>query len=667
MKTIILALYILIFSICACSPEIDSIEESQSDQINIELTELEVPDNFNFKTIKEIDIEISVKSISGLPLAAVKVSFFTKHPDLGGEYLTSVFTDSNGQVDAQIQVPTYLEEFFVQVHSTGFANQKQINVSPYINLDFGGLPSGRNINSSNRMTSDPIPVADNFYYMGSFNEGYSKGLPHYLEDDGDDLSQEFLDAVNASLPENQPVPTYNPEYLTSGNELDVVVLEQSEVWVTFVTEGAGYRNALGYYVFETNNPPANVSEIDSIFVVLPNASLAGAGGELNAGDKIKLGNFQTGQSISWVLFQNAWTGTGVNTNATKFYSRDDFNTIETNPNKRQHTVQLADFGNQRLLNGFEDQTRSFSSDNDFNDLVFYISANPWEAIETGNIPEVTPSVDNDGDGISDENDDFPDDPLRALRNTYEGSLAFEDLWPAQGDYDFNDMVIDYEIDHILNGSNLLVDIEAEWTVKALFASFDNGFGIQLNNLASNDVNSVSGVNINNGIISQNGNGTEANQENATVIIFDSAFDVVQASGSLFPHTSPTTSISTTINFDNPVSQSVTGYPPYNPFIFVNGDRSKEVHLPGRVPTDLADLSFFGTSSDASNFDNGYYYKTFNGLPWAINIPESFDFPEAGIPINEAYYNFALWAISGGNSNQDWYRDLPGNRNESKIY
>ena len=49
------------------------------------------------------------------------------------------------------------------------------------------------------------------------------------------------------------------------------------------------------------------------------------------------------------------------------------------------------------------------------------------------------------------------------------------------------MVIDYEIDHILNGSNLLVDIEADWTIKALFASFDNGFGIQLNNLASNDL------------------------------------------------------------------------------------------------------------------------------------------------------------------------------------
>lgn len=666
MKINFVVLCILVISIYACIPESNSNEDLDSEQSSSDITKLNIPNNFNYNTTEEIEIEIQVRSIENHALPGVKVSFFTDNPDFGGIYLASALTDMFGKVDTKIQIPTYLEEVFVQVHSVGFANQKMINVAPHINAEFGGLPSGRSINNSNRMNFDPIPISDNYYYMGSYNEGHWKGLPHYLEDEGDDLSQEFLNSVNASLPDRR-VPWYNPEYLTTGNELDIEVIEQSEVWVTFVSEGAGYRNALGYYVFDTNNPPANVSEIDSIFVVLPNASLVNSYGELNSGDKIKLGDFNPGQTISWVLFQNAWTGTGVDVNATKFFSRIDFNTVESDPNKRQHTVQLADFGNQILLNGFEDQTRSIGSDDDFNDLIFYVSANPWEGINTGDMPITTPVTDSDGDGITDENDDFPDDPLRALRNTYSGSLAFEDLWPAQGDYDFNDMVIDYEIDHILNGNNLLVDIEAEWTIKALFASFDNGFGIQLNNLASNDVNSVSGVYINNGIISQNGNGTEANQENATVIIFDSAFDAVQNSGSLFPHTSPTTIISTTINFDNPVSQSVTGYPPYNPFIFVNGNRSKEVHLPGRVPTDLADLSFFGTSSDASNFDNGYYYKTSNGLPWAINIPESFDFPNAGIPINDAYYNFALWAISGGNTNEDWYRDLPGNRDQNKIY
>ena len=49
--------------------------------------------------------------------------------------------------------------------------------------------------------------------------------------------------------------------------------------MTFVSEGASFKNALGYYVYNTNNPPATTSAIDSIFVVFPNASTTGSGGD----------------------------------------------------------------------------------------------------------------------------------------------------------------------------------------------------------------------------------------------------------------------------------------------------------------------------------------------------------------------------------------------------
>ena len=63
----------------------------------------------------------------------------------------------------------------------------------------------------------------------------------------------------------------------------------------------------------------------------------------------------------------------------------------------------------------------------------------------------------------------------------------------------------------------------------------------------------------------------------------------------------------------------------------------------------------------------YYYKTSNGLPWAIHLSEPFDFPNESTPINQAYLFFTNWATSGGNSNTDWYLDLPGYRDSSKIY
>lgn len=668
MKKRILQITLMLFLIWACTPTVEQVAETVEPTSNSGgIKDLQIPANFNFKTTKAVSFDIDVKNLKDKALAGVKVSFFTAHPDLGGKHIASAYTNNSGKVNTSIQLPTYVEEVFVQVHSAGFANQQTVAVTPIINLDFGGTPPVRKPNFTSKNSSDRIHISDNFYYMSEYSIGSTQGLPSNLEPQGDDLTQAFLNDVNASLPEQRPVPTYNPQYLTTGNELDVIVKETSDVWVTFVTEGAGYKNSLGFYVFDTDNPPSSVSEIDSIFVVLPNASLSASGGQLYAGDKIKLGTFQPGKTISWVLFQNAWSDNGVNVNKPKFYSRAEFNTIESDPTKRQHTVQLADFSRQILLNGFEDLTRSGGgSDDDFNDLVFYVSANPWEAIDIGGIPLVTPSTDSDGDGVSDESDDFPEDPLRAVRNTYSGSLAYEDLWPAQGDYDFNDLVIDYEIDHILNGNNQLVEIEADWTIKAVFASYKNGFGAKFKSLPSSSVSDVSGLNLKENIITQNANGTEANQENATFIFFDNVFNVVQEAGSPYPHTDGVT-LSSVISFATPVNESQVGLPPYNAFIFANGDRSKEIHLPGDEPTDLADNQIFGTSFDATNLSTGYYYKTRNGLPWAINLAESFDFPKEANPIDEAYHHFSNWATSGGESNKDWYRNLPNHRNENKIY
>jgi LruC domain-containing protein len=327
-----------------------------------------------------------------------------------------------------------------------------------------------------------------------------------------------------------------------------------------------------------------------------------------------------------------------------------------------------------LLNAFEDQTRSNNgSDNDFNDLVFYATANPWENVVIVDIPPITPEDDCDSDGVSDESDDFPCDAARAIRNTFTGTLAYEDLWPAQGDYDFNDMVVDYEIDHILNGSNLLVEIEADWTVRAVGAGFANGFGFSFDNVNSNLVSSVTGQDLSEGLISNGGNGAESGQTDATIIAFDNVFNVMPNPGTKFINTIPgeTTvapvTVSNVISFTSPQLQSTIGLPPYNSFIFVNGDRSHEVHLADQAPTDLMNMSLLGTGADVSNVANEVYFKTANGLPWAINIAESFDYPVEYAPINAAYLNFVSWATSGGASNEDWYTDEAGNRDQSKIY
>lgn len=666
-RNIICAL--LLLSLVACQKNGDEIAQ-QNGAPEMALTEMQFPSEFDFSTTQTLKASVIAKGNDNRPLAGKRVNFFDADPEEGGKLLSSAITNPAGMLDLDLDLPSYVEEVFVQINAYGIPNLRAFPTDKNIYCEFGKGNAKRNlVYAKGNSVQAPTPISDNYYYQGTFN---SSGVPNYLEMPGDVLSYQFLNDLNASLPERAPVPTYNPQYLASSNQLDVVVTDMSDIWVTFVHEGAGYRNALAYYTFDTDNPPATAADIDSIIIIMPNTSFAGSGGGMQSGDKVLLGTFPGGKTISWVLFQNAWTGSGVDVGDPKFFSNNDFNP-EASAALRQHTVQLADIGRQILINSFEDIRRDFGSDNDFNDLIFYVTANPWENVSIGNVPGVTPSADCDNDGVSDEADDFPCDATRAVRNTYTGALAYEDLWPSQGDYDFNDMVLDYEIDHILNGANKLVEIEADWTVKAVGAGFRNGFGWSFDGVDPNIITNVGGQNLDAGLITNATNGTESGQSQAVIIAFDDVFNVMPHSGGQFintivgqPTSAPQT-ISTTVSFSSPQEQSYIGLPPYNPFIFSNADRSREIHLANQLPTDLADNSRFGNGADATDLNAAYTYKTLNGLPWAIHIAEPFDYPIEFTAINEAYLNFGAWATGGGEVYQDWYTVGTGNRVDSKLF
>jgi LruC domain-containing protein len=72
-------------------------------------------------------------------------------------------------------------------------------------------------------------------------------------------------------------------------------------------------------------------------------------------------------------------------------------------------------------------------------------------------------------------------------------LAFEDNWPSKGDYDFNDVVVDYNINTVTNAQNQVVEVIGEFTLRASGATYNNGFGFQLDNIAPNKVTSVTGL------------------------------------------------------------------------------------------------------------------------------------------------------------------------------
>ena len=283
------------------------------------------------------------------------------------------------------------------------------------------------------------------------------------------------------------------------------------------------------------------------------------------------------------------------------------------------------------------------------------------------------TTDTDGDGIMDNLDAYPTDATRAFNSYYPnqvdyGSFSFEDLWPAYGDYDCNDLVMNFQYKIVTNAQNNIVDLILNYQIMAIGASLNNGFGISLSTPSTN-IESVTGcVNLGNAI-NLDPVGFEIGHTDETVIIPIDAVNTLLGNGMV--NTIPggnivQTSVETvTIHLSNP--QSSVGTPPYNPFIFIDQTRGHEVHLKDQPPTDLVDPDYFGTYNDASIPSQGLYYRSTSGLPWAFEIPINFDYSKESVDILQAYLHFAEWAESSGVSYSDWYLNKPGYRNEANIY
>jgi LruC domain-containing protein len=230
----------------------------------------------------------------------------------------------------------------------------------------------------------------------------------------------------------------------------------------------------------------------------------------------------------------------------------------------------------------------------------------------------------------------------------KANIAFEDLWPVQGDYDFNDLVISYNIIAYLNAQNNVTQLDYNYTVESAGAAYTNGYGIELEGVLPSAISSVTGTNLTEGFIVNDANGTEQGQRNAVIVFFDNA-DI---------HVGIPNTIS--IILSSPITTAVLGPAPFNPFLIRNRNRNIEIHLPNKPVTSYPTLPIGAADDIDGNFKNP------NGFPWAINISGEYTPPLPGIKIWDGYNFFINWATSGGVSYPLWFTDLPGHRNNNNL-
>jgi len=636
------------------------------------MDDLIISPEFNFRTDQETSFGIKALDNNDNPLQGVRIDIYSDSSGVGGYRIISGFTGADGVLSTRFNIPAEISKLYARTKYIGLPDELPVNIiNGQVSLVFGGKPMAFKSNGFQFKNA-----TGNWYPMGSWN---SQGVPSYLEPERDQLTPAFLAMLNASFPETKSVPVFHPEYLNPQNEQDFILSESCKVYLTFLHEGAGYKNVLLYYTYNADNPPQHPSQIDSMFIILPNVSYNLSGGGLYSGDKVFLGTFAAGTGIGFAVIADGFKTNTVTSGKAVYYSEPSFNP-EFAPEDKQHSVVLIESDNDLFIMGFEDLRRSSGSDDDFNDVMFSVRATPIDAVDTTGFPPVVElPADTDEDGVPDIFDDYPEDEELAFDNFYPGenifgTLVFEDLWPVKGDYDFNDLVLDYNFNQITNFENKVARIRTKIVVKAIGASFRNGFGFQMGS-PSESVEYISGQQIDENYVVLNPNGTEASQEKAVVIIFDNAFDILPYPGGGFtgvntsleaPYVQPDT-LDLIIHLVNALPNQTINLPPYNPFLFIEQDRSREVHLPDQPPTSLQNMALFGTLDDDSDISKARYYKTVKNLPWAMNIVQNFQYPIEKKQILAGYLKFAEWAESSGKLYPDWPADKPGYRNNTFIY
>jgi hypothetical protein len=209
-----------------------------------------------------------------------------------------------------------------------------------------------------------------------------------------------------------------------------------------------------------------------------------------------------------------------------------------------------------------------------------------------------------------------------------GTLAYEDIWPSGGDYDMNDVILEYKREVTFDYTNYVKKVVDTFTPVHDGASYTNAFAVQIDPQQTGTLSFATGI--------------YREDETNSVIFFA---DAERSIGKSF---------SITREFAEG-ALAKKNLRELNPYIIVNytvgNTKRVEVHLPKHAPTDFADASLNYTQDDA------YYIKKDGKYPFAIDLPVTgFKMVTESVRIDDAaeYPHFREWADSNGATHQDWY-------------
>jgi len=683
--------------------EVNSHDIEQTEVSSAVDTSILVDEKFKFKTTQEKTIKISVKGVNENTRACkVQIRMLDMYKE--GEFGTwTGYLKKDGTVSPKLCIPHKNKRIKVLVHQEKMTSEFMLNQFTYRERLFKASYERDFILSEIENLSIVLVHKNNS--KPTIVRQKVPGEREYV-DKTISVPTEVVDIVNTLLPESvMPASAY----LDSRYNPNLPVIANAQIEVTFIHEGAGYRNSFGYFTYTTlANGNINIVDRQLIF---PNTSYSYSGGELYTGDTALLrdhdGNVRTftpGENVGFFVIANGYNGSTVIgwDDANPQYPSEDpaenlspargtMTTVDSiNPEVAagrsdisRHVAMIkvngiAGFldGEDFFIVGMEDIRRNANSDNDFNDCVFIVRSNPITAIAAQDIVSYdSQNPDSDLDGVSDIEDPWPNDASKAYSTRTPSSgfatLIYEDLYPGVGDADYNDLVVKYAYEKVKNGFGEVQSIVGTFHFTARGSVLDHSFGIAFRDLPATTngqvklqrysaKNSSLGTVITSALSSYGSVNADGSSYICIKNIVASTVNLLPGINSPYANTSrpqaeqEPASAKIIVEFSTPVDESLIGNAPFDSFIEVdNGYTKIDIHLPGKE-------GFVGRPSHLPNETDSDSFMTDDGWPWVLHVPTDFRYPLESVPIGNtpgnisAYTDFREWVQSDGVNKTDWY-------------
>lgn len=275
------------------------------------------------------------------------------------------------------------------------------------------------------------------------------------------------------------------------------------------------------------------------------------------------------------------------------------------------------------------------------------------------VPTAAHATDSDNDGMADEVDLFPCDAQKASvvfapAQNQTSLLLFEDLWPKQGDLDFNDAAVSIHERIFLNAQGLATQLELTVNVIAVGAVENSGLALHLP-VSAASVSSVSRT-LGAGAGSTTVLNKETGENEFVVRIFENVREAFSnASGLINADPSKpvlsNSNATVVVNFATPVALN-TGNAPFDVFLFRTNNFGHQIHLPQFAGTDKMQQNLFGSEDDGSTASRHFVDVT--GLPFALLLPSDAPHGLEAQQISQLYPDIVPFAASGGTQKADFF-------------